>query len=391
VAQIVLQKNEDKRIRNGHLWVFSNEIEEIIGDIQNGDFVELYDSQNKFLGKGFYNKNSLIAFRLLTRDNKNDLKKIFQQRILEALELRKRIYPNRNSYRLVFSESDFLPGLIIDKYNNTYVLQIYSAGIEKNIDLIIQILKEDLKAENIFTRNEEYFRKLEGLPVEDFIYLGNKQVEIIDDSLVKYKIDFDKSQKTGFFFDQSDNRFFIDRFCRRKKVLDAFCNSGGFGLHAACAGASEVTFVDSSSTEINNAKINFGLNNFSTPAGFIISDMFEYFQHCISSDKKFDIIIIDPPAFAKSKKSLPAAIKGYGKLNRLAMDCVNQDGLLVSSSCSHHLKQEEFIKIINKAAAKVGKLIQLIYFNNASLDHPQNPAMEETDYLKFGVFRILAG
>ena len=385
--KIFLKKNEDTRIRRGHLWIFSNEISGIEGEVQNGDFAEVYSSQNEFLGKGFYNKNSLIAIRLLT-PSKDELKDIINRKILVASDLRKMVYPNRRSFRLVFGESDFLPGLIIDKYNDTYVLQVNSFGIEKNIEIIVNILQNVFKAQNIFTKSDTYFRKLEGLPEEDTVYLGSKQVELIDDGSIRYKIDFEKSQKTGFFFDQSDNRFFIERYCRGKKILDAFCNSGGFGLHAAGAGAKEVTFADSSSVEIENAKVNYNLNNFTVPAEFVVSDVFDYLENCKSSNKKFDIVIIDPPAFAKSKKSLPAAIKGYEKLNRLAMECVNENGLLISSSCSYHLKQESFIQIVGNSAAKAGKSIQLIYFNNASLDHPQNPAMEETVYLKFGVFRI---
>ncbi|MCX6151874.1 MAG: class I SAM-dependent rRNA methyltransferase [Ignavibacteriales bacterium] len=389
MTKIFLKKNEDRRIRQGHLWIFSNEINEIDGEVQSGDLVELNDNQKNYLGQGFYNKNSLIALRLLSRNKESDLRKIFLQKILQANELRKQFYLNRNSYRMVFGESDFLPGLIIDKFNETFVLQVHSVGMEKNIELIIQILKEELKAKNIFTKNEEYFRKLEGLPEDDQIYFGNKSIEIVDDGLIKYKIDFEKSQKTGFYFDQSDNRFFIQRLCNGKKILDAFCNSGGFGLHAANAGASEITFVDSSSTEIESAKTNFELNNFTAQSEFIVSDVFDYLQKCIAANKQFDVAIIDPPAFAKNKKSLPTARKGYEKLNRLAIQSVNNNGFLVSSSCSYHLTKDEFLQIINTAAVKAGRTIQLVYFNNASLDHPQNPAMEETVYLKFAVFRVL--
>ena len=388
MVKIILRKNEDGRIRKGHLWIFSNEVSEVEGDIQNGDFVEIYNFKNEFLGKGFYNKNSLIAIRLLTR-SKDELKDVFDRRILAASNLRKMVYPNRRSFRLVFSEGDFLPGLIIDKYNDTFVLQVNSVGIEKNIEIINEILSNEFNAQNIFTKNDAYFRKLEGLSEEDFIYLGSKQVELINEGLIKYKIDFEKTQKTGFFFDQSDNRFYIERFCRSKKVLDAFCNSGGFGLHAASSGAKEVIFVDSSAIEIENAKVNYNMNNLSVPTEFVNSDVFDFFNNCITSNKKFDIVIIDPPAFAKSKRSLPQAIKGYEKLNRLALQCINDDGLLVSSSCSYHLKQDEFIKMVANAAAKAGKSVQMIYFNNASMDHPRNPSMDETDYLKFGVFRVL--
>ncbi len=302
-SKIYLKKNEERRIKTGHLWVFSNEILETEGESENGDLVELYDSKKNFLGSGFYNKNSLIAVRILSREKIDNLKELISKRLTNAFTLRRKLYPGRESFRFVFSESDFLPGLIIDKYNNTFVLQVYSFGMEKNIDLIIEILKDSFDAENIFTKNEEYFRKLEGLPIEDKIYLGDKKSEIINDGLVKFKIDFEKGHKTGFYFDQSDNRYFIEKLVNGKNVLDTFCNSGGFGLHSAKAGASSVTFVESSSTEIENAKHNWKLNELSFDSEFIVSDVFDYFQSCINEKRYFDVVMVDPPAFAKNRKS----------------------------------------------------------------------------------------
>lgn len=388
-AKIHLKKNEEKRIEAGHLWIFSNEIGSIEGDTENGGIVEVYDSRNNFCGSGFYNKNSLIAVRILSKNKIENLYGLLKEKLFLAQQLRKTFYPGRNSYRLVFSESDFLPGLIIDKYNVTFVLQIYSFGMEKNIEHIVKILREDFSAENIFTKNENYFRKLEGLSEEDKVYLGSMKSEIIDDGYVKCKVDFEKGQKTGFYFDQNDNRFFIEKICSDKTVADLFCNSGGFGLHAAKAGAASVTFVDSSLTEIENAKNNFELNELKCKSEFVTKNVFEFIEKCISEKRKFDIVMIDPPAFAKNKKSLPSAKKGYEKLNRLAMQIVNEGGFLVSSSCSHHLPEEEFIRIINAAASKAGKNIQMIYFNGASLDHPELTGMNETAYLKFGIFRIV--
>ena len=288
---------------------------------------------------------------------------------------------------MVFSESDFLPGLIIDKYNDTYVLQIYSAGIRKNIDIFVGILKNEFNAKNIFTKNESNFRKMEFLPEDDEIYLGEKREEIIDDGSIKFRINFEKGHKTGFYFDQNDNRFFLEKIVKGKNVLDGFCNSGGFGLHAIKAGAESVAFLDSSAFEIDNVKYNYELNEFSTKAFFIVDDVFDYLEKIIAEQRRYDIIVIDPPAFAKSKKNLPMAKKGYEKLNRLALQCINNNGFLVSSSCSYHLKKDEFIQVINSAASKSGKTLQLIYYNGAALDHPQVPSMEETTYLKFAVFK----
>jgi len=386
-TKIYLKRNEERRILSGHLWVFSNEVAKIEGDTENGELVEVLDYRNKSLGSGFYNKNSLISVRLLSRSNIIDLYSLMKDRILTAYNLRKTVYPGRESYRLVFSESDFLPGIIIDKYNNTFVLQVYSFGMQKNIESIIEILKKEFGAENIFSKNESYFRKLEGLPEEDEIYSGKINEEIIDDGKLKYKVDF-TGQKTGFYFDQGDNRFSIERFSKGKNILDAFCNSGGFGLHASLAGASSVSLVDSSAKAIEDAESNFKLNNLKTESKFIVSDVFDFFNKCIEENKKFDIVIIDPPAFAKSKKSLSAAIKGYEKLNRLALQIIEAGGFLATSSCSHHLSQDNFMEIIKKAAIKVGTRIQLIEYDGASLDHPVLPAMPETSYLKFAVFKV---
>src|ERR1035437_3793182 len=388
MKKITLKRNEDRRIRNGHLWVFSNEIDKIEEGIGNGDLVLLFDSKEGLIGTGFYNKNSLIAVRILSAGKIEDLKEDFRKKILNAYKLRKELYPSENSFRLSFSESDYLPGLIIDKYNNTYVLQVYSFGMEKNISLITEILKEEFNAENIFSKNEDYFRTLEGLPTEDKVYLGEIKNELISDGAVNYRINFEKGHKTGFYFDQRDNRFFIERLVNGKTIFDAFFNFSGFGLHAAKAGAAKVTFVDSSAHEIESAKENFKLNNFIAETEFIEEDVFNYLEKSSASGVKFDVVIVDPPAFAKSRKNIPTAKKGYERLNKLALQCVSNGGYLVTSSCSYHITRDDFISAVNSASVKAASPVQLIYFNSASMDHAKLPAMPETSYLKFGVFRV---
>ena len=389
MSKVILKKNEERRINQGHLWVFSNEIDKREDSPQTGDLVQIYDSKGSFVASGFYNANSLITVRVISKEEKYSVEELIEKRILSAYNYRKSVYPNRDSFRLVFSESDFLPGLIIDKYNDTFVLQVYSAGIEKNINVVVDTLISKLNAKNIFTKHDEYFRTLEGLPVEDKIYLGTAGEEIISDGKLKYKINFEKGQKTGFYFDQCDNREFFGKFCKDKTVLDCFCNSGGFGLHAASSGASQVTFVDSSANEIENVKNNRALNELTNETEYVCSDVFDYLEKCATENKKFDIVNIDPPAFAKSKKNLPKAIKAYEKLNRLALEVVNENGFVFSSSCSHHLKKEDFFDAIRAAAVKAGKNIQMVYTNGASMDHPSLPAMNETEYLKFCAIRKL--
>lgn len=388
MVKLFLKKNEERRIKSGHLWVFSNEIGKIDGNALSGNIVDVFDYKENLLGTGLYNKNSLIAVRLLGNEFERNFSAYASSALKKAYALRKQFYPDRESFRFVFSESDFMPGLIIDKYNNTFVLQIYSFGMQKNIQPIIDVLKSDYKAENIFTRHESYFRKLEGLPEEDAVYLGSVKDEVIDDGEIKYKINFTNSQKTGFYFDQTDNRKFIEKFVNGKSVLDAFCNSGGFGLHSAFAGAASVTFVDSSAVEIENAKQNFDLNELKSEVEFMEEDVFDYLEKCTSINKSFDVVMLDPPAFAKNKKSIPSALKGYTKLNKLALQIINEEGYLATSSCSHHISKNDFIGAVNSASSKSGKRIQLIHLAGASLDHPQLPAMPETSYLKFAVFKV---
>lgn len=388
MSKLYLRKNEERRILNGHQWIFSNEIDRTENTIETGGLVEVYSSAGSKIGTGFYNKHSLIAVRMFKHSFSGDLEGYFKKLMLNAYNYRKRIYPNRNSYRLINSESDYMPGLIIDKYNDTYVLQVYCYGMQKNIAHIIDVLKTDLRATNIFSRNEPYLRKLEGLPEQYELFLGEIGSEIINDGKISYKIDFVNSQKTGFYFDQCDNREFIEKFAGGSAVLDAFCNCGGFGMHAAYAGAKSVTFVESSKTEIVNAKSNYRLNSLQTQAEFVESDVFDYLEKCVLENKKFDVVIIDPPAFAKSKRNIPSALKGYAKLNKLAFSCVDENGFLVSSSCSYHVGESDFLDVISQAARKSGKTAQLIYINSASMDHPQLPEMEETKYLKFMVFRV---
>lgn len=387
-AKIILKKNEDRRLLKGHFWVFSNEINSVKGEPENGDVVEVYTYSGISLGYGFYNRNSLIRVRLLLPCFDGNFKEYCSLMIKRALKLRQTIYPLRNSYRLIFSESDFMPGLIVDRYNDTYVLQVYCYGMERNISSVINSL-ESLGAENIFSINDIYFRKMEGLNEENHLYKGQRTNELIDDGFVKYRISFsDSLQKTGFYFDQADNREYIHALVKGKTVLDGFCNSGGFGLHSLKSGADSVTFVDSSGPVIESLKENLILNDLHDSFEVEKSDMFEFLQKCISLGRKFDVIMLDPPSFAKNKKSIKTALKGYEKLALMALRCLNEGGFFVYSSCSHHIKAEDFINASVSASVKVRRRLQLIKFAGASSDHPILPAMPETEYLKFSVFSV---
>ena len=384
-----IKKHHDKRIRNGHLWVYSNEIERIEGECSGGDIIDIHLADDSFFAKGFYNKHSLISLRILSYKKSKKLKDLFQERFQKAFELRNLLYPGKDSFRLVFGESDLLPGLIVDKYNSTFVLQVNSVGMERNIDIITGILKEDFNAKNIFTKSDSAFRKMEGLSEVDIIYSGAKEKEIISDGTVSFNVDFEASQKTGFYFDQTINRITASKLCSGKDVFDGFCNSGGFGLHALKQGAKSVTFADSSAEQLAQVRNNITLNSLSSDAcHFHESDLFDLLEKLKSEDRSFDVVMIDPPAFAKNKKNIPTAIKGYRKLHKLAFGVIKGEGFLVTTSCSHHISESEFEDIINDAAVLSNRSLKLIHKASAAPDHPKLSSMPETAYLKFLIYHV---
>lgn len=381
--QVTLKAHEQRRIRGGHRWIFSNEIDR--ADAESGAIVEVLDAAGRSLGHGFYNAHTLIAVRLLSHAFRGDIDAYVNAAIDRAARLRAQLYPARTAYRLVFGESDFLPGLIIDRYNATYVLQAHSAGMERLISNVVDCLRRKFDARQILTLHDPHFRRLEGLPENDTVYLGTSAPELVDDGAIHYRVDFSDSQKTGLFFDQGDNRALIERYCSGRTVLDAYCHHGGFGLHAAHAGAREVVCVDASAAALAQAEANAHENRLAATMRFVRKDVFAY----LAEAPVFDVVMIDPPAFAKGRKQLPAAIKGYEKLNRLALTRVAADGLLVTSSCSHHLDRDSFVHVVSAAAAKAGRELQMLHCTGAAADHPVLPAMPETQYLKCAVFRVL--
>ena len=387
-GKITLRKNEERRIVKGHLWVFSNEIQTIESTIQSGDLVEVLSSEGKSLGVGFYNKRSLIAVRMLSK-TAQELETIITAKVREAYALRKTLYPTRDSYRLIYSEGDFLPGLIVDKYGDTGVLQFNSLGVYLHRELIADVLVREVGFKNLFTKNDNYFLGLEGIPEGDFVLRGELVNLKFSDGSITYNISPTDSQKTGFYFDQSDNRYFVERIVKDADVLDCFSNVGGFGMHALKAGAQSVVFNDSSETVLTQAKNHLVENGLSGKTEFIVSDTFDLLERFIAEKKMFDVVMIDPPAFIKNKKSLITGRKAYEKLNRDAINVVEPGGYLVTSSCSYHLSEPEFYEAVRNASGKAGKTLQLIWSNSASLDHPRHPFMEESQYLKFAVYRVM--
>lgn len=386
---IYLKKNQERRLLAGHLWVFSNEIEKIEGEIINGGVCDIYSSRDRFIGRGYYNKHSLIAVRILTYGKEDINYEFFRERILKSAERRDRISKTRNAYRIVNGESDYLPGLIIDYFNGDFTFQIFSHGIENFMNEIIDVLKNDLNAKAIISKNNFKARELENLErTEGIIFQKNKyNTSEFEIDGIRYSANLLAGQKTGFYLDQNDNRTHLRNFVNSdSSVLDLFCNDGGFALNAAYAGAKRILAVDSSEKAISNAVYNAGLNNFSG-IEFTESDVFKFLKS--EKEKKYDVIIADPPSFTKTRKEVPDAINGYIELNSACMNILKPGGILYTFSCSHHISENEFLNVIRKSANYSGKKFQIIYYSDCSEDHPILSSMPETIYLKSVALKII--
>ena len=386
---IKLKKSEEKRILNGHLWVFSNEVQDIRGEPSTGDIVEVRKNSGEFLGKGFFNPNSLIAIRLLTYLDEEIDFKFFQKRIEAAYSFRKKIYPNYKSYRVVYGESDFLPGLIVDKYNDYLSIQVYSAGVEKYLTLICDVLESVFKPKGIIERSESPLRELEGLQPKKQILRGKIEKVMIGENNLNFYVDLVEGQKTGFYFDQRENRLFIRKYSSGARVLDCFCNDGGFALNAAVGGATEVLGIDISESAIKRAQYNATANDLSDKCEFLKNDVFDFLKAAETKNDVYDLIILDPPSFTKSRKNISTAKVGYRNINSKAMKLLSPDGILATASCSHHIDDLMFLDIINSSAKIAKRKVRLLEFHTAAPDHPILLSMPETKYLKFAIIEVL--
>ncbi len=384
---VILKKNEERRLLSGHQWIFSNEIHRNEGKPESGDVVEILRSDGKSLGIGFYNPHSLIAIRFLSPKVEPVDEGFFERHIRSAYQLRKRLFPESETFRVVYGESDFLPGLIIDKYNEHISLQTFSAGMDQRIDIICNVIEKIFSPKGIVERNESTLRTLENLPLRKNILRGTIEPAVVDLNGVKFSIDIFSGQKSGFFLDQRENRLALKPFASNATVLDCFCNEGGFGMYAAAFGAKKVDSVDVSEDAIQRAKENAALNKLST-MNFHTVDVFQFLNEAIVANKKWDIVVLDPPSFTKSRKTVSTAIKGYKEINTNGLKLVSSPGIFVSASCSHHIDQETFLNVINDSSVKAGRKVQLLRFSGASPDHPTLPSMPETHYLKFALFSV---
>ena len=386
LEKLFLKKDCYKRVRDGHLWVFSNELT-AIPKLPAGCIVQLLDQFGKSYGKCIYNPNSLIALRLLNTDGEIDVE-FFKERINKAKSHRELLMPETNNYRLVYGESDYLPGLIIDKFENSFVMQIVSFGMDELKGLITQALLEIFPETNyILSKANSKLREIEGLPLNDEIIFGADPGKITtSDNEIKLEISLSEGQKTGYYLDQRFNRYEVRKLSHGKSVLDCYTNQGGFALNACKGGAVSVTAVDSSNQALETADLNAKMNNFEID--FVQGDVAEFLSYSISGNKKWDIVILDPPAFTKNKKTIATATAAYSKLNKLGMQVLNDGGFLVTSSCSHHISEEMFVDIIKKTASKINMQLKLVQRGTQPPDHPVLISMPETSYLKFFIFRM---
>ncbi|MDK2921379.1 MAG: rRNA (cytosine1962-C5)-methyltransferase [Desulfonauticus sp.] len=386
--KVFLKPKEEKRILKGHLWVFSNEIDtqrHSLKSFSPGEIVHIFSSKNDFVGTGFINPNSLICIRILSRKkikNLEELKEIIKSKIYLALELRENLF-SKPYYRLVFGESDYLPGLIIDRFEQTFVLQINSFGMEKITSLILDNILEIFPTASIILKNDSKARKMENLPLEVKVIGAKQETQTVLENDLEFSFPLLKGQKTGWFFDQRENRLLIKTISRGKKVLDIFSYVGSFSLNALAGGAREVVALDRSSEALAYLKLNAQRYGFQVKA--IKGEAFNSLQRLASEGEKFDLIILDPPALIPSKPAYKQGVKAYLRYNQLALSLLAKKGFFYTASCSYHLSLEELQKIVKEAAYKVHKKVKILKYCFQGPDHPLHPFMPETLYLK-GLF-----
>jgi 23S rRNA (cytosine1962-C5)-methyltransferase len=388
--RIILKPKEEGRLQKGHLWAFSNEVAQAPAGLLPGALADLFPAGTGFLGRGFYHPHSLIAFRVLSLEPEEINQAFFERRLTEAKSLRERLYPGSSAYRWVFGESDRLPGLVVDRYGDYLVVQALSAGMERFKDILIRSLEAVVHPKGIVWRSDAPVRLLEGLSEDSPTVLSGTVPPRVEITLENgsFYVDLISGQKTGFYFDQRDNRQALAPLCAGKRVLDAFCYSGGFGLAAARAGAKEVVFVDSSQDALELAEANARLNGVGERCTFVHGDALQLLSHP-SPGGAFDVISVDPPSYARSKKHLPVALKAYEKLNALAIAALPKNGLLASSSCSHFVDREAFLETLRRAARKAKRSLRLLDLRSQAKDHPILLAMPETEYLKFVICQVI--
>ena len=391
-APLRLRKNEERRIRAGHLWVFSNEVDVAVtplGGFEVGQAVEVQDYRGHAIGTGYVNPNSLICARLVSRDAKHPFDaSLLVHRLKVALSLRERLYAEP-FYRLVYGEGDGLPGLVIDRFDDVYSVQVTTAGMEVRIDEILRALDKAVKPRVVLLRNDSPIRKLEGLELYTRTVVGEAPAEIeVPEFGARLLAPLEGGQKTGWYYDQRDNRAQLGRFVQGARVLDVFSYIGGWGIQSVLAGADSAICIDNSSTALDYVEKNAQLNGIGDRIGLMEGDAFDALRALREERERFDVVIVDPPAFIKRKKDIKAGVEAYRRINQMALQVLERDGFLISCSCSHHLQRDVLVQQMHAAARHVDRNLQVLGHGYQSADHPMHPAIPETEYLKVVYSRV---
>ena len=394
-AIVTLKKGEGRTIKAGGAWIFDNEIDTITGRFKNGEVVTVHDFDGYPMGKGFINQNSKIRIRMMTRKPDQEIDEAFlKMRVKNAWEYRKTTV-DTSSCRIIFGEADFLPGLVIDKYEDVLVVECLALGMEQFKEIIVNFLKEILaedgiKIRGVYERSDANERTKEGLSkVKGFIGDAfDTNVEIVENG-VHYMADVANGQKTGFFLDQKYNRLAMQRICKGKKVLDCFTHMGTFALNAGIAGAADVTGLDISEYAVSQAEANVRLNHLENTVHFRQANVLDEIPKLAQAGEKYDVVILDPPAFTKSREATKNAIKGYREINMKGLKLVKDGGYLATCSCSHFMTQDLLAKTVKEAAKATHKRLRQVEFRTQAPDHPILWAADESYYLKFFIFQVV--
>jgi 23S rRNA (cytosine1962-C5)-methyltransferase len=388
-TKVILKKTISNRLLNGHPWIFANEVETVDGPSEAGETADVFTHDKKFIGRGYINKRSQIIVRLLTRNREEAIDEgFFHRRIIKAWAYRQQLGYSENC-RLVFGEADYLPALIIDKFNDYFVIQTLSLGIDRWKPAIVKALKDIFSPKGIYERNDVPVRELEGLTqVKGFLTEPFDTDIIIQENGLKFHVDIENGQKTGYFLDQQDNRRAIQHIVKGADVLEAFCYTGSFSIHAGHYGAKSVLGLDVSETAIAQAKRNALLNKLDQTCSFQAINAFDALKGWTKEGRKYDVVILDPPAFTKSRENIQNAVNGYKEINLRGMKLVKPGGFLVTASCTNLVQPDLFLQTIDMAAKDARRKLRQVSFLTQAGDHPIIRGMENTNYLKFLIVEV---
>lgn len=375
---------------SGHPWIYAGFIKTVDGDPAAGDLVDVVMPNGRFYARGFYNPASKIRVRILTFDDEPVNESFWRRRFAQAVRLRKRVVSNTNAYRMIYGEADRMPGLIADRYADVLVMQTLSSGMDRRQELLADLLLEEAGASRVYLRNDAKSRALEGLPTSTGFLRGEGATTVeVHEGTARFNVDIARGQKTGWFCDQRENRLAAAKFADGAEALEVFCHTGAFGIHAALGGAKSVEGLDVSDEALALAREHARLNNVHDRCRYQTADAFDEMRRLEKAGRRYDLVLLDPPAFARSKQAVPGALAGYKDINLLGIRLTRPEGILVTSSCSHHISDVELWKAIGRAARDAKRQVRLLEQRGQAMDHPILASMPETRYLKCFILQVL--